>query len=372
MEFEQGGGSTKNLQTSPVVTESEDDLFGLGKMSSTTVGSKNGGASNNNSQTLADAKVVEDDLLGLSKKSDPPSPSSLSSSSSASDSSFDENFFLMDESEPRKSNVGPNSLLQLDDDPYFGLKESEKDVPSSTSHALVSSNPPTPRPRTPSGVSVRTSACSSPSNSTKQSPKVQVMERTEEPDPYRIPATVFTRTKSTAPVEWSVASNESLFSIHMGNNSFSRDQIFLLSKSEELGRTEDMFKFPNDANNFSNPATAVANSDKKTPSMEVAEVAAETMKEVIRENAEDRNKSKPFPEGIRRSTSISHHSEGSGASTMSFAFPILTKDGTKGNSVKAETEKQQQQQQSQHQPPSATQNSTGTNWLCCFTCRFCR
>ncbi|CAN8239755.1 unnamed protein product [Cochlearia groenlandica] len=50
--------------------------------------------------------------------------------------------------------------------------------------------------------------------------------------PYRIPSHVFARTTSTAPVEWSTLSNESLFSIHMGNNSFTgRDTYF---KSGEL------------------------------------------------------------------------------------------------------------------------------------------
>jgi len=42
--------------------------------------------------------------------------------------------------------------------------------------------------------------------------------------PYRIPSHVFARTTSTAPVEWSIVSNESLFSIHIGNNSFTFPQ----------------------------------------------------------------------------------------------------------------------------------------------------
>lgn len=69
----------------------------------------------------------------------------------------------------------------------------------------------------------------------KQSPAIQVMNTASDvPDPNRIPASVFARTKSATPMEWSVASNESLFSIHVGNSSFSRDLGFLSSKSEEL------------------------------------------------------------------------------------------------------------------------------------------
>ncbi|GER30674.1 AP-2 complex subunit beta [Striga asiatica] len=52
-------------------------------------------------------------------------------------------------------------------------------------------------------------------------------------DPNRIPASIFS-TKPTNPSEWSVASNESLFSIHMPNNSFSRDYAILYGKSADL------------------------------------------------------------------------------------------------------------------------------------------
>ncbi|KAK1313979.1 hypothetical protein QJS10_CPA06g00938 [Acorus calamus] len=48
----------------------------------------------------------------------------------------------------------------------------------------------------------------------KQSPPaVQSMARSD--DPNRIPSSIFNRSKSTTPQEWSVASNESLFSIHI-------------------------------------------------------------------------------------------------------------------------------------------------------------
>ncbi|KAK1290141.1 hypothetical protein QJS10_CPB18g00860 [Acorus calamus] len=75
----------------------------------------------------------------------------------------------------------------------------------------------------------------------KQSPPaVQSMARSDEtPDPNRIPSSIFNRSKSTTPQEWSVASNESLFSIHVGNSSFSRDHIILFGKSGELGSLPD-------------------------------------------------------------------------------------------------------------------------------------
>ncbi|KAJ4873775.1 hypothetical protein Rs2_44475 [Raphanus sativus] len=71
-----------------------------------------------------------------------------------------------------------------------------------------------------------------------QSPPTQMMERstndtttTPTTPPYRIPSHVFEKTTSKAPVEWSTLSNESLFSIRMGNNSFTEIDYF---KSGEL------------------------------------------------------------------------------------------------------------------------------------------
>ncbi|XP_010525310.1 PREDICTED: uncharacterized protein LOC104803131, partial [Tarenaya hassleriana] len=56
-------------------------------------------------------------------------------------------------------------------------------------------------------------------------------------DPNRIPSSVFS-SKLSNPVEWSLASNESLFSIHMSNISFSGEQALaaLLRSSEKLKR----------------------------------------------------------------------------------------------------------------------------------------
>ncbi|CAL0315236.1 unnamed protein product [Lupinus luteus] len=56
------------------------------------------------------------------------------------------------------------------------------------------------------------------------SPPIQVMDRSGEYDPARIPSAVFDI--STNPLEWSLASNESLFSLHVGDNSFSREHVF--------------------------------------------------------------------------------------------------------------------------------------------------
>ncbi|MBA0660147.1 hypothetical protein Goklo_012196 [Gossypium klotzschianum] len=66
-----------------------------------------------------------------------------------------------------------------------------------------------------------------------QSPLVQVMDRVGGLDSSKIPSAVFARSKSVTPMDWSLPSSESLFSIQLGDNSFSRDYI-LSSKSREL------------------------------------------------------------------------------------------------------------------------------------------
>lgn len=71
-----------------------------------------------------------------------------------------------------------------------------------------------------------------------QSPPVQVMERSAATsyDPNRIPSCVFESSKSPSSLAWSDASNESLFSIQIGNNaSYSREHVLkFLHKSGEL------------------------------------------------------------------------------------------------------------------------------------------
>ncbi|PIN02273.1 hypothetical protein CDL12_25211 [Handroanthus impetiginosus] len=76
------------------------------------------------------------------------------------------------------------------------------------------------------------------SSSQMKSPPVQTMGQPPGYDPNRIPSSIFS-TKPANPTEWSVASNESLFSIHMGNNSFSRDYAILFGRSGEFPRPEE-------------------------------------------------------------------------------------------------------------------------------------
>lgn len=128
------------------------------------------------------------DLLGRTKTMRPPS---ISSSSSATTTSSGELFQMI----PQKVIKSP------------GKEETSSEVAPTTTevvsdHVIVLGASPT------------------------QSPPVQVMNRSSEAahDPYRIPAATFETSNSIADVDWSNGSNDSLFSIRIGNASFMKDR----------------------------------------------------------------------------------------------------------------------------------------------------
>ncbi|XVF08923.1 hypothetical protein REPUB_Repub07fG0046500 [Reevesia pubescens] len=214
----------------------------------------------------------------------------------------------------------------------------------------------------------------------------------------RIPSHVFSRTITTGPAEWSVASNESLFSIHMGNMSFTREQLSLMYKSGELGYTSD--------STFSGPLAIVPSnnqtpresteSTKKSGNLNKGQfgvteaAAAETMREVLREK-ESQHKDNISP----HSRSLSQHSD---ASVKSFAFPILTDHADKYGSMRKSTKNKKQvsrpstpsetpkaltppETPKPHSPsktpkpdihksqtPNTTPNARPKGWFSCFSC----
>nr|XP_018677785.1 PREDICTED: uncharacterized protein LOC103976228 [Musa acuminata subsp. malaccensis] len=147
----------------------------------------------------------------------------------------------------------------------------------------------------------------------KQSPSIQLMGRADVPDPNRIPSSVFDRTKSNAPMEWSVASNESLFSIHTGK---SGDLTSL------YGNHSDGFPPPLSG---SSPARSVGVGSSFRQPVESEVTSAQPKKDVLKaiteENAE---KDRPSTLGnIPHSDSTPRYSDcGSVNSYRSFAFPM--------------------------------------------------
>ncbi|KAH7684978.1 hypothetical protein IHE45_04G011100, partial [Dioscorea alata] len=214
-----------------------------------------------------------------------------------------------------------------------------------------------------------------------QSPPMQAMSRSDgNPDPNRIPSSVFERTKSTTPMEWSVASNESLFSIHLGNNSFSRDHVLLL-KSGDLTNfyvgNLDAFPPPNSA---MMPIPAPASIDLALALEQNDNVAqamnAEAMKDVMRANAEQHSGSrKPLVELPPLGNSLSRNSDASVQSFRSFAFPILTVEGRNASVRAVESEQIEREQQQTTETPKETPTAAAapaqSRWFPCFSCAFC-
>ncbi|XP_074559666.1 uncharacterized protein LOC141815615 isoform X2 [Curcuma longa] len=134
----------------------------------------------------------------------------------------------------------------------------------------------------------------------KQSPPVQLIGRYDVPDPNRIPASVFTTT-TTSQSEWSVASNESLFSIQLGKSG----DLTGLYGSQMDGCPSKSF---------------VPESVQLTIESELED--AESIKNVMKPIAEEKPmREKPIiAEHISHSDSASQFSDG--GSVRSFAFPM--------------------------------------------------
>nr|XP_010926703.1 uncharacterized protein LOC105048913 [Elaeis guineensis] len=243
-----------------------------------------------------------------------------SSSSSFSDAeSFEEDVLQLGAAEPHNSFLRSTEIARTQN----GKVTSTKDVGTNDNLDMFGSNHSSP---------------------------LQVMERSEVPDPNGIPSPIFTRTMSTA-IDWSVVSNESLFGIQVSNSSFSRDVGFMMSRSIELTN------FPMDP--YWSSAAGAAN--------------AATMQGAMRVNAEKvGSKDKHAAEVMHHSASISDHFDSRMARFQSFAFTVLT-DGGSG-SVKVGPVNQPRPREQAQQPPPRTKTPKAApagNWLSCFTCSFC-
>ncbi|XP_058081631.1 uncharacterized protein LOC131229661 [Magnolia sinica] len=266
----------------------------------------------------------------------------LKKSNFSSSSSSSEDLFQLNANELSKSTVGNGdaqlaSRADLDLSAEFtGMDPSDSSLHQSDRLSTVNMFPP----------------------DATQFPPTQVMGKSDIVDPYRIPSSVFERSKSTAPMEWSVASNESLFSIHVGNSSFSRDHVFLMGRSGEL-------------TNFSSPTEGIMSTPRLSdPTLkeglehhpdDTQAANAETMKEVLRAAADNKAVA-PAP-----GASASRRSDGSGTSIRSFAFPILTEG--KSGSVKVDPENRSNKKQ-EPQTPVAEVAPVAANakWFPCFSC----
>lgn len=189
-------------------------------------------------------------------------------------------------------------------------------------------------------------------------PPPQTMGRPGEYDPNRIPTSIFS-SKPSNQTDWSVASNESLFSIHMGNSSF-REQHTFFGKSGELPKLEDsQSNWSNSQSNWSNsqpnlpPVMEVPtnedneNEDSKGPRV-VPEAGRENhVQEIVPAEPDLHHAPSPNLPRVdvtspsdrslnssseRTSPTDRRLSHESGASYSSFAFPVLVSEGAKSSS----------------------------------------
>ncbi|THG21143.1 hypothetical protein TEA_017739 [Camellia sinensis var. sinensis] len=111
------------------------------------------------------------------------------------------------------------------------------------------------------------------STSMTESPHIQVMEGHADFVSNRISPSIFA-SKSPTPTEWSITSNESLFSIHIGNTSFTRDQILKFSgelcKSGELQKFEESYK-SSELFSLSSPPPAIRERESERKNMNIGQ-----------------------------------------------------------------------------------------------------
>ncbi|XP_022978412.1 uncharacterized protein LOC111478406 [Cucurbita maxima] len=231
---------------------------------------------------------------------------------------------------------GTICLGNPDHDVYqLQFKDDESDV-SSLCSAKSEKSSGSQGPTSASQVSDITHESGGNVMSPTQSPPLQTMDRVggyEPYDPLRIPSAVFQRSRSTTPLEWSIASNESLFSIHGGDDSFSGDNLSMLS---DLGKSDELLVF--------NSAPAVITSretEMKSVEYEEEPKVADTTEYNIEDReglvAEDLSGRNVLPPALSSSSSSrSRHSERSQCSSNSFAFPILADEEAQDGSVLAD------------------------------------
>lgn len=205
------------------------------------------------------------------------------------------------------------------------FKDDDSDV-SSVSSAKSEKSSGSQGPTSVSQVSDFTLEFGGNVMSPTQSPPLQTMDRVggyESYDPFRIPSAVFQKSRSITPLEWSIASNESLFSIQVGNNSFSRDHVLMLSelgKSGELTKSGELFVFSPPPAVITSGETEIAEYEEEPKMADTIEYNIKDKEGLIAEDLSDRNL--PPPAVSWNSSSKSRHSDRSQSSSDSFAFPM--------------------------------------------------
>ncbi|KAG6496626.1 hypothetical protein ZIOFF_044496 [Zingiber officinale] len=314
---------------------------GVGVQRGSVTSAENGNASLHQEKVDTNATVVlhKPDVPKLGVVPKTPEQTSSCSTPSSSGTSSEDDFFLIDTSQPRKP------IAVLDEIP-----RNNSQLPLPIENVLSNANLSVSGEQelkdlgmvqgmisgsTSPGISSTAISFSYDASGTPGSVNFGFVEGNHSliempygpnvPDPKRIPSSVFARTKSTAMMEWSVASNESLFSIQVG-------------KSGDLSSlyNTQLDGYPPLSPHIS--STSPLKDAEAGPSLQQtvdADTAnAEAMEDVLKATTE-KHAEKDKPLTVHRTSNSDSASQlsdgGSVKSYRSFAFPILTADSRSGS-----------------------------------------
>ncbi|KAE9601914.1 hypothetical protein Lal_00040792 [Lupinus albus] len=225
-----------------------------------------------------------------------------------------------------------------------------------------------------------------------QNPPMQVMERQGDSSTnpsYTFPSHVFARNNTNnGLVEWSTASNESLFSIYMGNMSFSNEIPNFSggnNKSTELDKPYEIPIMPDQPPNaasspspqpptspaITTPVNKFNDISQRTAEMHVEcskakateAKAAEIMREVIMETS--RTNENVGKGGDDKNSNTRRQSDGS---TQSFAFQSVSSKGEEKQKQQKQSSVQKEKPDAVDEPSKSNTNPPSKGWLSCFPC----
>lgn len=323
---------------------------------------KNGSGSSEhlNSQIDVASSIKDEDPLDHDKMVSRASSSSFSSSSSVSSSC------------KLVVNGGKNDVTfpEIEENDSILLR-SNQESPSTTPKASTSQESERLTLNLSRLASPRFSDYDSLNASPIQSPPIQVMTQSDDYDSSRIPSSIFSP-KPSDDSDWSVASNESLFSIQMGNSSFSMDSDYFISQSGKLHWLDDGFEY----------SCFTPNGSLASPKSMVVETKAEDERKSTGLKEEFLNASSPDMEGRQSSSPYSRVPDGNGASpsnsdsssesACSFAFPVIAGESpVKEDAGKPESPPRTPKGAAEAETtaaPATTPNAGGNQWFNCFSC----
>ncbi|GER49315.1 protein kinase superfamily protein [Striga asiatica] len=252
--------------------------------------------------------------------------------------------------------------------------------PLSSSSSSSSSSGPYDRPKSRHGPEPGPTSPACPWSMVSASPPPDYWAGPDGPvgyDPNRIPASIFSA-RPVNPADWSAASNESLFSIHMGNSSFSHDHAILYAKSGELGRLDEWA-----ATGLPTVMEGHAHEDcgsslgsegvSRVESLGSVEKRGVTEEKKGFSGSESRagppaGSNLKSPSTPRTPACNARLSEESGNSGSSFAFPVLVSDGAKTGSLRRVKDIPQEPKLEAQVSKSAHKAPEQHRWFCRLCC----